>query len=816
MAGTLQDVLIAEISKQLGSLSPLAPLLLNLPGLKDRLFSDPAFKQVVNVPGLGPAGTMRSYSMGAQTNALFKAFADSGAGGLSPMDMQYRWAIEQFTGNQGMADAFMRNPVASMAMSMWDPLQMRPAGQVMAKSIMAAQQMYGALGRDYLSGTIGYKRGMYSLYNGPGGLMGALRDSPGGFGDLSYKQVMEVASEVISAGDPLKGVDLSSSGSIDAAAKKFSNKVKELSRAIAPLKSLFGEDIPALFNALEQITGGTQLFRDPTKIQQIRTNLQATMDVTGASKDQYMGALSVFQNSMYTNPQNSRAVLGANIMAQRYLLGTANASFLGLTGREYQAAAAQFITGTARSRFADDYNMSLAIYMQEGRGARSEASFRSQFDALVSRGVNNTDALLSVLRRAGVQDINSPQDLTRGRNYSFYYDYNRNGVGALAAERVGLRTIFDRAYMNASAPIQQVLGAYMSDPTKMAQFIANRVDPALEKLDPVAARRRSEAWNYLAGIGRSVFGFETESKWQGYGATMYQNALMAPIAQSRASLISALDSIDVASGWQGVLNALQSKGGPGKTTLLDAVGGFFGVIDPAKATPIMRASLLSQLGNAFGSDTATANSFAGAFKDALVNSTTWSAERFWRFRNIISGKNGTAASRYQDYMDYVDMEPTLDKLRTMYTDDAEYLQASTNMWMEYDELKSSLQGKSKAEKAQALQNFKADFLAQEAIGFSDNSAAAKLLRSAINEDTSGTGAGVFSKLQKLRTKDNADAITQAEKLFEEKLRPVIGGPDWTEKIYMLIRDWFTENKPKVPNTGVPRTGETAKAEGSEA
>lgn len=796
MAGTLQDVLIAEISKQLGSLSPLAPLLLNFPGIKDKLFSDPLFKQVVNIPGLGPAGTMRSYSMGAQTNALYNAFANSGSGSLSPMDMQYRWAIEQFTGNQGMADAFMRNPVASMAMRIWDPLQMQPAGQVMAKSVMAAQQMYGALGRDYISGSVGYKRAMYGLYTGPGGLMGALQNSPGGFGDLSYKQVMEVASELISAGDPLKGVDLSNAGSVENAAKKFSNKVKELSKAIAPLKSLFGEDIPALFNALEQITGGTQLFRDPTKIQQIRTNLQATMDVTGASKDQYMGALSVFQSAMYTNKQDTRAVLGANIMAQRYLLGTANASFVGLTGREYQAAAAQFITGTARSRFADDYNAALAIYMQEGRGNRSEAAFRAQFDALAGRGVNNTDALLSILQSSGVQGISSPSDFARGRNYTQYLDYSRNGVGALASAQVGLRDIFATAYQNASGPIKQLLGSYMNDPVKMAQFIANRVDEGLQASNPAAAKVRSEAWNYLAGVGRSVFGFNTMDQWQGYGATMYQNAIMAPIVQSRASLISALDSIDVASGWQGILNTLQSKGGPGKTTLLDAVGGFFGVIDPAKATPAMRAALQKQLGNAF-TDTAVADKFANTFRDALINSTTWSAARFSAFRNIISGTGGTAEDRYNEYMNFVDVESTLDKLRTFYKDDNEYNSASIDFLSRYAEEKEALKGLPEAKREQLLQNFKADFLAGEALGYSDNSEAAKLLRKAIQADTSGTGSGVFSKLQSLREKGNEDVYAQAEKLFEDKLKPLIGGPEWTEKIYNLIFDWFTSNKPKV-------------------
>jgi len=830
MAGTVRDAMTQMLMQQLGQISPVLPLLLNFPGLNlpERLLKDPVFDQVVNLPGMSPFGTMSSYLSSSRQSAITKAFGTDGPyGGLSNFGQQYRSALTTILGDAGQADALMRNPIAGGLISYLDPMKVHEGVNVMAKTIDTASRMYGYRtlnGTPDYGALAAYPRVLHQMYTGNAGLMKAIAAEPGAFGNLSYKQIMDVAAETLSIEDPLadvKNLTNMSESDVQDKAKSFSKKVKDLSKAVAPLQELFGQDIPKLFSALEKITGNNSIFTDPNRVKAVVSNIQATMDVTGASAQQYMSTLDVFQKGLVMPGSNSRAILGANAATQNFLLSTAGVKLVGITGMEFQQAAAKFQMGTMKSSFADQYNQAYSLYMNESKEEnKSEAAFRARVQALTDAGVDGQTAIMRALGQSGVQ-LNSVLDLSRGRRYETYIRANEAGYGGTLSQAAAIRTIFRDAINTAKddETRSRLMAIRDAGDAAMGEFLAQGYQ--------AKNKQTAEDWTHVYQLAQATLP-GTEAELVAYGRSFQKGLVMKAQQEKRVQMVNALNGLTYVSGIGGILEAMRDKGTG--TDVVRALAGFFGGMDTDKVSgAMMQAAFGDMAKNMSKEDQA---SFMRVFNSALKESATWSQERLKKFQAIMRKDDGTLRGMddTEEYTDYSEMEvdpasgnmifPRRKRKAGIREKLAEYneyvdLEAANTKLIEiYGGEKGSEAARAKLADAykkrgknDSVTNITGDAVALALLETNTKlgSEERAILTAAIEADKSGTGAGIYSAIgkakqeeiakeeEKLKRKLNDEErkafdakYAKAEKAFEDTLSPTMGGASIADKFMTFL------------------------------
>lgn len=807
MAGTVRDAMTQMLMQQLGQISPVLPLLLNFPGLNlpERLLKDPVFDQVVNLPGMSPFGTMSSYLSSSRQSAITKAFGTDGPyGGLSNFGQQYRSALTAILGNEGQADALMRNPIASGLISYLDPMKVHEGVNVMAKTIDTASRMYGYRtlnGTPDYGALAAYPRALYQMYTGNEGLMKAIAAAPGEFGNLSYKQIMDVAAETLSIEDPLadiKNLANMSESDVQDKAKAFSKKVKDLSKAVAPLQELFGQDIPKLFSALEKITGNNSIFTDPNRVKAVVNNIQATLDVTGASAQQYMSTLDVFQKGLTMPGSNSRAILGANAATQNFLLSTAGVKLVGITGMEFQQAAAKFQMGTMKSSFADQYNQAYSLYMNESKEEnKSEAAFRARVQALTDAGVDGQTAIMRALGQSGVQ-LNSVLDLSRGRRYETYIRANEAGYGGTLSQASAIRTIFRDAINTAKddETRSRLMAIRDAGDAAMGEFLAQGYQ--------AKNRQTAEDWNHVYQLAQATLP-GTEAELVAYGRSFQKGLVMKAQQEKRVQMVNALNGLTYVSGIGGILEAMREKGTG--TDVVRALAGFFGGIDQQALDSGMMTTLFSNLTGKDGLTKEEQASFMKMFNSALKESATWSQERIKKYQNVLRDKKGQlrdvagVRKALTEYNEFVDLEAANTKLIEIYGGDNKASQ---------DARAKLVDAYKKRGKDDSVTNITGDAVARALLETNTKNVGEeerKILTAAIEKDKSGTGAGIYSAMRKAQ-QDEIDKVTKdknlsdkekeksieginkryadAEKAFDDTLSPTMGGASIADKFMTFL------------------------------
>lgn len=352
---------------------------------------------------------------------------------------------------QGMMD----NPVLSnlMLMTGWDP-----TGKMMAAFNL--KEASANIARTAMwRGDSNYVRKAEAIADLFLDDKGRLNYSRTNYGGLTLNETTQLTA-MLTKGMVLEGRN---EQELEQSVKKLRQRIQGLSQAMAPLKDIFGDDIPNMVKFLEDISGKSIKQLDGAWASRLSSNVMNGI-LTGAyTAEQYVGLSGQLQRGLSQIGVPYYLETGASALTDRILTSVnAGTTPLMMTQASYQQAVADRTMRQAASPFANNANLAYGIWAANHRGGdTSIEAFRAEFERL--RGSMNEEQAL--LRLSGTSSIHQLASL--GTRYGGYSDAVREGLGADMASIEGIRRRATTIVMGQDSPerrraMQEVINAYMS------------------------------------------------------------------------------------------------------------------------------------------------------------------------------------------------------------------------------------------------------------------------------------------------------------------------------------------------------------------
>lgn len=209
---------------------------------------------------------------------------------------------------------------------------------------------------------------------------------------------------------------------VQQASNALRTKVKQLTRALYPLRDVFKQDMKAMVDAIQGLSG--------MSISQLSTANVARLSTQITNASRYSGLAPA---TMYALGGNISKLVAANggtnfdklggrsagIYAS-YLLAPGNAPW-GMPLQEYQARTQDAIASGLSSQGADLVAMAYGLYKDKTKNPMSI----TEFNSAIRR--SNKSPLAAAMQIAGIK---STAQLYRGRQYQGYSEYKTSGAGA--------------------------------------------------------------------------------------------------------------------------------------------------------------------------------------------------------------------------------------------------------------------------------------------------------------------------------------------------------------------------------------------------
>lgn len=310
---------------------------------------------------------------------------------------------------QGLKNNF----ITSTLYSMLDPMSMNQASRYMGYAATNMIQAGMASGnRNAFANVKSVMRGMFQDAEGN------YNFSSSDYGGMGQGEVAALMAALTKNTDFLKDADLTKAGSLEDAAKKLRNTVQEYAKALAPLKDIFGKDIPGMLQSIEELTGQSISTLDPERARAVAIR---AIDSTGTGRYS-MGHLTAISGVMKQQmagmdvPTMNR--LNATLYATRaldYMRGGIAPNFM--TADDYNNAAANLALSTASSNGADMFAQAYSLWANEQSRAGKSTSMED-FQSAVQRAAGpNGNMLKAAMALAGA---NTSMDLERGMAFEWY------------------------------------------------------------------------------------------------------------------------------------------------------------------------------------------------------------------------------------------------------------------------------------------------------------------------------------------------------------------------------------------------------------
>lgn len=305
------------------------------------------------------------------------------------------------------------NPITSTMYSMLDPMSMNQASRYMGYAATNMIQAGMASGnRNAFANVRSVMRGMFQDAEGN------YNFSSGDYGGMGQGEVAALMAALTKNTDFLKDADLTKAGSLGDAAKKLRSTVQDYAKALAPLKDIFGKDIPGMLQSIEELTGQSISTLDPERARAVAIR---AIDSTGTGRYS-MGHLTAISGVMKQQmagmdvPTMNR--LNATLYATRaldYMRGGIAPNFM--TADDYNNAAANLALSTASSNGADMFAQAYSLWANEQRKAGKSTSMEDFQSAVQRTAGPNGNMLKAAMALAGA---NTSMDLERGMAFEWY------------------------------------------------------------------------------------------------------------------------------------------------------------------------------------------------------------------------------------------------------------------------------------------------------------------------------------------------------------------------------------------------------------
>lgn len=228
---------------------------------------------------------------------------------------------------------------------------------------------------------------------------GTYQYKPSDYGFMDVGETSAVIAALTRDIDPYQGLEnMNGPDRIKAASDKIRKMAQDYTKALSPLKDVFGKDVPAMIQAVEDLAGQKFTQMEATRIGDIAQRV-----IAGATVGNYtIGQLSA------ANTAFSTAIRGMNVpyvndlgsLAQSETMLAITESGLAPTtmsrGR-FQARMQDFVLRSSNSRGAEALNLAYALWRQNNPEGDME-QFRTRYNEL--RKTLTTDKAIEVLSGA--------------------------------------------------------------------------------------------------------------------------------------------------------------------------------------------------------------------------------------------------------------------------------------------------------------------------------------------------------------------------------------------------------------------------------
>lgn len=262
------------------------------------------------------------------------------------------------------------------------------------------------------------------------------------YGGMSKTAATYVASELIGDGEVMNGLDTTDPNQLDSVLQKLRKKIKDTTKALSPLKDIYGDDLPKMFKDLQSITnmplksiGTASLARLSSELasRQLSGSYDLTQVFQGKQAiDAQLAAIGYKgTNGNFTGTQ-SMAMLDATNRQE---------GMWSMTPEQQQRLANSNVINAYNSSGADLMEMAYAVYKERGL-----VNSVDEFEALFSGSANPLQDMVKYAQAKGVENLNSISDFKQGQYLQdTYLEAKSAGVGGRIAMSANMEKQAQRA-----------------------------------------------------------------------------------------------------------------------------------------------------------------------------------------------------------------------------------------------------------------------------------------------------------------------------------------------------------------------------------
>lgn len=454
-----------------------------------------------------------------------KLVAQGKAGGFTDYDA----FIEHKT--QGMMDNTVLNML--MQMSGWDPTGQMMAGFNMreASANVARQAMWRGdenwrvkadrLGDIFLnrngSRELDYRKSEYGMMS--------LNESSALLAILTKNQPFAAGAQT--------------EQQIEDELEKLRTRMKNLTRAMSPLKDFFGDDVPSMVRFLEEISGKGINQLDSQTVANLTKNLSNGVATGAFTLDQVQKMTMQLQGSFaqMNTPYYLDTVAGS--LSQNILMAVNSGNTpLMMSQASYRQAVAERQMRQAASPYANNVNLAYSMWEQRNGGTyrnsqgerdseAAMAAFREDYNNLLRRGYNEESALLQLSGASSMQQL-----YDRGTRSIGYSEAVSAGLGMDIASAAGVRRraasiILSESSVAARQGMDTVINAFMNGMNGMTTDEIDRMFQGMRESKNADEQAQYAAWSKL----------QQDKHFMAFNVDLHKNAQQrdAGIAMKRAN-----------------------------------------------------------------------------------------------------------------------------------------------------------------------------------------------------------------------------------------------------------------------------------------
>ena len=227
------------------------------------------------------------------------------------------------------------------------------------------------------------------------------------YGHMSARDTAAVMAALTKEIDFFEGIDGTSTKKISEATKKLRDMTKEFTKALGPLKDIFGSDVPAMITTIEGLTGKKFASLDPTKITGVVNRAVAGMQSGIFDKNVLLATSAEISSNMLGMKVSSINDLSAGSQAMGILSRVQGGLRpIGMSEARYVKWVGDSMLRSSVSSGAEAFNQAYAVWKNdwENRG-KSIAEFAALYEKMRTDPNNKRDADEALLALSGTHSF---------------------------------------------------------------------------------------------------------------------------------------------------------------------------------------------------------------------------------------------------------------------------------------------------------------------------------------------------------------------------------------------------------------------------